>query len=195
MSEPVGFERMGQSVAARVASGIGSPFSLPGALLDWAERDSPPRDYEAQFLGHARGRWIRRDLGWDDTLDLSGGWSDQEVIAGERCRLLRGRAARIGTRLAGRERKRFGARLLALSAGRDVAVHVYVNRRRVGDLVATATWRDAVLEIEAENWTRMRNDILLENEDEAEVAFAALWIEPVERQPAGGAPSGERRGE
>ncbi len=195
LSEPVSFERMGQAVTSRISSGIGSPFSLPGAFWDWAAQGTPPRHYEAQFSGHERGRWVRRDLGWDDTLDLTGGWSDQELIAGERCRLVRGRAARIGTLLAGRGARRLGARLIAPSAGRDVAVHVYVNGRRVGDLTATPAWRDAVLEIEGEAWKRMRNNILLENESEAELAFAALWIEPGESPPAESAPSGGRHDE
>ena len=193
LSEPVAFEQMGERVVARVGSAIGSPFSLPGALVYWARTGRAPTTYEAQFVDHRRGRWLKRDLGWEPAIELAGGWSDVTELRGERCRLMRGRKANLVVRVPGREAKRLGARLALASPGQalrsassEALVHVLINGRPAGDWTATGEWREATIEPDPAVWQRMRNEIELTIDDGVEIAFATIWLRPVE----GGAPPG-----
>jgi hypothetical protein len=94
VSEPVTFEEMGAGAAGMVDRSVGSPFSLPGALLAKLLHGTPIRDYEASFAERRHARFLVR-MGVDDSLYLEGGWSAPRLLSGETSRLMRADAGLV----------------------------------------------------------------------------------------------------
>jgi hypothetical protein len=72
--EPASFSQMARIVVDQISQGIGSPFSLPGALIDTARSGKSLADYEAATFRRPYSTFRLR-LGEDDGPFLSDGFS------------------------------------------------------------------------------------------------------------------------
>jgi hypothetical protein len=65
---------MGHAAVSQIDRALGSPFSLPGALVERAASGRALADYESLFMQRPFSRWTIR-MGLDDRLFLEDGWS------------------------------------------------------------------------------------------------------------------------
>ncbi len=179
-SAPVTFEQMGHGFVSQIDRLMGSPFSLPASLAEWARSGRHPAEYESLFMTRPHSRWTTR-MGVDDRLFLEDGWSAPLSIEGTRCRLLIGRSAGLVVPLHKARPSRFGARLIA-TGGDEAAlpVKVMLNERRVGRWFVTGGWRDYWLEVDSQALKAGRNDIRLRQAARGtrRLAVAGTWLEP-----------------
>lgn len=179
-SGPVAFEQMGHAVVSQVDRAVGSPFSLPAALVDWLRHGVPPAAWEAGFAQRPYSRWSVR-MGLDERLFLEDGWSAPEDVGGVPARRLTAESAGLVVPLHQPREARLGLRLRLApgAAGGEARLRVLVNQRVAGAVVAGADWADAELLVPADFWRPGRNALRLRLLDgSASVAVAGLWLEP-----------------
>jgi hypothetical protein len=172
-ADPVTFEEMGHSVVSVVDRAVGSPFALPGALVEWGLAGVPPRDYEALFAERPHARFAVR-MGEDDRLYLFGPWSGPRSISGE--------IGRIATDLVGvvapihrSEAYTLGLRGLAPTGA--ASLRALVNGRALGTRAFGAPWTDAEWDVPGEALHPGRNLVELRPLGGA-IAVAGVWLEP-----------------
>jgi hypothetical protein len=181
-SEPVSFEDMGRGAVSLVDRTVGSPFSLPASLVEWARSGRPPADYESLFLERRHARWSVR-MGLDDRIFLEDGWSEPKELLGSSCRTLVGEGAGVVVPLHRPARYRLGARLLWRdgAASGTAAVSAIVNQKLLGGVgVDAGGWRDVSIDVPPEVLRPGRNTLRLRwSGGEGELAVAGLWLDPV----------------
>src|SRR6185436_16571832 len=91
-SSPIAFEQMGHAAVSQVDRALGSPFSLPGSLWEWALHGRAVSEYESLFVQRPYARWAVR-MGLDERLFLEDGWSAPESRDGVPSRSLTGESA------------------------------------------------------------------------------------------------------
>jgi hypothetical protein len=179
-SEPVPFEDMGRGAVSLVDRAVGSPFSLPGSLLEWLRSGRSPADYESLFMERRHSRWSVR-MGLDDRIFLDDGWSEPREALGSPCRVMLGEGAGVVVPLHRAGAYRFGGRLVRLADAGPVTVSVLVNQRPAGGwAVGGAEWGDFSLELPAELLRPGRNLLRLRSAAApGQIAVAGLWLEPL----------------
>jgi hypothetical protein len=180
--EPVAFEEAGRGVLSVVDRTVGSPFSLPAALVEWMRSGRPPADYESLYMERRYGRWSVR-MGLDERMFLEDGWSALSEQDGLACRYLSGAGAGFVLPLHGPRPYHIGGRIrLAAGASPDLRLRIVVNQRPAGLLELTPAWADLGVDVPAEAFHPGRNSIRLRVVGPATVAravaVAALWAEP-----------------
>lgn len=173
---PVAFEQMGQAALGQVDRALGAPFSLPGALFEWARSGRVPADYEALYMQRPYSRWSVR-MGLDERLFLEDGWSPLARLDGQPARQIAGEGAGLVLPLHRAREYRFGARLRVSGEG-PARLRLLVNQRVAGSLEAGPAWADAELLVPASFWRAGRNQVRLRRLDGGVVAIAGLWLEP-----------------
>ncbi len=177
---PVAFEQMGHAVVSQVDRALGSPFSLPAALVDRLRRGVPLAAWESRYSQRPYSRWSVR-MGLDERLFLEDGWSAPEDREGTPARRLTGASAGLVVPLHQPRETRFGLRLRLVpgSGAAPARVRVLVNQRVAGSLEAGPAWADAELLVPADFWRPGRNAVRLRLLDEGtSVSVAGLWLEP-----------------
>ncbi len=170
-SGPVAFEQMGHGVVSAWDRAAGSPFALPGSLLEWLASGTPPRDWEALYMDRGFERWSVR-MGEDDRLFLAGGWSEPRGLGQDRARAIEGEVAVLNVPLHRARAYRFGIR--RRGAGR---VRVVVNQQPAGSFTAGPEWDDHTLELSADWFRPGRNALRLRVEDAGAVLVSGAWLE------------------
>jgi hypothetical protein len=174
-SDPVTFEEMGRSAVSIVDRNAGSPFSLPGALLEWIRSGRLPRDYEALFAERPHSRFSVR-IGIDDRIYLEGAWSAPRTLDGEDCRIVEGEAG-LAVVLHRAAPYHLGARARSLPGAGSSRLRVLLNDRVVGSLELTEAFLDRELDVPASALRPGRNALTLRPLG-AGAAIAGVWLEP-----------------
>jgi hypothetical protein len=181
-ADPVAFEDMARGAASVVDRTIGSPFSLPGAVLEWTRSGRAPADYESLYMERRHARWAVR-MGLDERLFLEDGWTPLTELLGVPCRYLATAGGGFVLPLHRPLGYRIGARVaLAAGAAPDLRLRVIVNQRPAGSFPVTADWSDQSVEVPAESLRPGRNLVRLRlagAEGDRVVAVAGLWAEPL----------------
>jgi hypothetical protein len=176
---PVSFEDMGHGAVSLVDRAIGSPFALPGALVEWARSGRRPSDFEARDTERRHARWVVR-MGLDERMYLEDGWSAPRQVEGTPARALTGAAAAFVVPLHRAIDSRFGVRLAA-EGTEPARVRVFVNDRPCGVLLAGSAWADVETDVPAallragRNFVRLR---VLDDGAEGRVVVAGAWLAP-----------------
>ncbi|MGE0452175.1 MAG: hypothetical protein AB7O37_06740 [Vicinamibacteria bacterium] len=173
-AEPVAFEQMGRGVVAEIDRAIGSPFSLPAALVEWWRSGRPPADYESAYTTRPFARWSIR-MGADERLFLDDGWGVPLAEDGASFRCLEGRAAGLVIPLHQAAASRLGLRLRAEAGAR---VQPVVNGRPVAEWDVGPAWADLEAAVPEALLRPGRNELRLRLlESEARLCVAGAWLE------------------
>lgn len=175
-SEPVSFEEMGHAAVSAVDRAVGSPFSLPGALLGWALGGPRPADYESGYAERLHSRWSIR-MGVDDRLYLEDGWSAPLARDGAEERLIVGASAGLVVPLHRAQPYRLGLRLRGPEGAR---LRVLVNQRPLAEWGLGPELADYEAPCPAELLRPGRNFVRLRvlGEPDQRPAAAGAWMEP-----------------
>jgi hypothetical protein len=173
-SDPVTFEEMGRGTVSLVDRLIGSPFSLPGALLERWRTGRPLADYESLYMERRYARWGVR-MGWDDRMFLEDGWSAPESAAGVSWRRVAGDTAGLVVPLHRPIASVFGARVRARA---PVRCRLVVNDAVLGSCEVGTEWSDCTYDVPAACLRRGRNFVRLRRMGEGDLEVAAAWLEP-----------------
>jgi hypothetical protein len=178
-SDPVAFEDMGQGAVSLVDRLVGSPFSLPGALLARWRMGRALADYESLYMDRRHARWAVR-MGEDERMYLEDGWSVPQSDGGVTWRSLSEDAAGLVVPLHRPIASVFGLRLRAQPAGR---CRLVVNDVVVGSCEAGPEWSDCSYDLPAERLRRGRNFVRLRRVGEGRLDVAGAWLEPAREAP------------
>ena len=179
---PVAFEDMGRSVVGQIDRAVGSPFSLPGSLIEWWRSGRPLADYESLYMQRPYNRWTIR-MGDDDRIFLEDGWSEPRDADGTNTRRLRAGSAGLVAPLHGDRAYRLGARvrLQGASSGR---LRVLMNDKVLGSWDLTDAFADYEVTVPLEAVRPGRNALRFrrpgEGPWEGEIAVAGVWAEPAQ---------------
>ena len=144
-SDPVSFEEMGTAAVSAVDRGLGSPFSLPGALATWLRTGRPLAEYESLYMNRPFARWTVR-MGDGDRLFLEDGWGALETDDGVAFRRVVRESAGLVAPLHRPAVYRLGVRWR--SAG-SLRARVIVNDVILGSSSLSPEFRDSTLEVPA----------------------------------------------
>jgi hypothetical protein len=177
---PVAFETMGHSVVSQVDRAIGSPFSLPAALLEWARTGHRPADYESLFMERRHARWSIR-MGEDDRIFLEDGWSAPEHADGASYRSLAASSAGLVVPLHESRDYVLGARLRVVDAP-EARLRVLMNDRVLGVWELRPAASDYEVSVPAEAVRPGRNALRFKRPGDGpwpgRLAVAGVWLEP-----------------
>ena len=182
-SAPVAFDDMGRGTVSLVDRILGSPFSLPGALVQRWRTGRPLADYESLYMERRYARWTVR-MGWDDRLFLEDGWSAPESKPGVSWRRVVGDSAGLVVPLHRSVASIFGVRIRAQEPTR---CRLVVNDSILGSCEVGAEWSDCTYDVPAERLRRGRNFVRLWRLGEGSLEVAGAWLEPASVSPAAGA--------
>jgi hypothetical protein len=174
-SEPVAFETMGQGVVSVVDRMVGSPFSLPGALLEWLRSGRSPADYESLFMRRPHARWTLR-MGEGDRLFLEDGWSAPFTEGDTSYRAVVRESAGLVVPLHRPAPYQVGLRW---RGSRPLRGRVLVNGHVLGSCDVPITLSDCTLDVPAAQLRPGRNDLRLRPLGEGELQVAGAWLEPI----------------
>ncbi len=175
---PVSFEEMGRAATAGVDRRLGSPFSLPAALLEWSRSGRSPADWESLYMQRRHARWGIR-MGLDERMFLEDGWSAPRDEGGVIARRVSASAGLV-IPLHGPRAYRFGVR--AHSDGPEQRLRILLNDRFLGVLDVPPEWTDLEVIVPAgvvrpgRNFVRFRRPG--EGPWEGQIAVAGAWLDP-----------------
>lgn len=188
-SGPVAFEEMGHAAVSQIDRALGSPFALPGALVERVTSGRALADYESLFMQRPFSRWTIR-MGLDDRLFLEDGWSAPARQADVGYRSLLGASAGLAVALHRPLDYRLTLRAAALAAageaGASARVRLVVNQQALEACDFGPAWSECETPLPARvlrggrNLLRLRVVALSPG---ARVAVAGAALEPRAADP------------
>jgi hypothetical protein len=173
-SDPVSFEEMGRGAVSAVDRAVGSPFSLPGALVAWLRTGRAPADYESLYMRRPHARWTLR-MGEGDRLFLEDGWGPPRTEEGTGLRSIVRESAGLVVPLHEAASYRVGVRWRSSAPVRG---RVIVNQQVVGSCELGLALQDCSFDVPEESLRAGRNYVRLRILGEGVVEVAGAWMEP-----------------
>jgi hypothetical protein len=173
-SDPVSFEEMGRAAVSAVHHVVGSPFSLPGALLAWLRTGRAPADYESLYMRRPHARWTLR-MGEGDRLFLEDGWGPPRAEEGTAFRSIVRESAGLVAPLHQAAPYVVGVRWRSSAPLRG---RVVVNGQVVGSCELLPGFQDCTFDVPESHLVAGRNFVRLRVVGEGVVDVAGAWLEP-----------------
>jgi Dolichyl-phosphate-mannose-protein mannosyltransferase len=173
-SDPVSFEEMGRGAVSAVDRVVGSPFSLPGALVTWLRTGRAPADYESLYMRRPHARWTLR-MGEGDRLFLEDGWGPPRAEDGTAFRSIVRESAGLVAPLHQAAPYAVGVRWRSSTPLRG---RVVVNGQVVGSCELLPAFQDCTFDVPESHLVAGRNLVRLRVVGEGFVDVAGAWLEP-----------------